>query len=390
MLLQASCASGSTCGSWRRCCGLDIGFRGRGPHENHEPLSHTVLRAGAPRGRRGQRSAGLRRRSRGELCAASAPRLRATPASGARLCLDARLLGLRRRIRLLLGAGHLGARAHPGPVMDSRILGFRRRPVRVEPRLLGPDGRLLRRHRLRLRLLRRRVCGRLLARPRVLLQPRRHPHRQRLDQKRVRPPDREPLPRGKARKLQRSRRRAGAAERGRTGGGQGPAPWLDERTTAPSIGRAHAAGATGAGQSRPAADCGNHEAGRLRRPRSHRAQGRDRDAARRRPRAGERSQCRRAPAARGKPGVRLTLLRARRVLETVPGAAARRARGSVRAPGTGRLRRAPGRARAPSARQLLRAARRPGPSYGGREAPARGGVQPHPGGGGPERERGRG
>jgi len=32
----------------------------------------------------------------------------------------------------------------------------------------------------------------------------------------------------------------------------------------------------------------------------------------------------------------------------------------------------------------------PGPSYGGREAPARGGVQPHPGGGGPERERGRG
>ena len=64
--------------------------------------------------------------------------------------------------RLLLGAGHLGSAAAGRPFVDPGLLGVEQRCVCLERRLLGPDSRVLRRHRLRLRLYRRRLLRRPL------------------------------------------------------------------------------------------------------------------------------------------------------------------------------------------------------------------------------------
>jgi Copper amine oxidase N-terminal domain len=63
------------------------------------------------------------------------------------------LLGVGRR-RLLLGRRHVDAAAAAGLSLDARILGIQQQRVHVASGLLGHDGRILRRHQLRGRILR--------------------------------------------------------------------------------------------------------------------------------------------------------------------------------------------------------------------------------------------
>ncbi len=57
--------------------------------------------------------------------------------------LDARLLGLCRRRRLLLGAGRLGHGSRTWSAMDAGLLGMGRQRICLLQRLLGPAGRFL-------------------------------------------------------------------------------------------------------------------------------------------------------------------------------------------------------------------------------------------------------
>ncbi len=66
--------------------------------------------------------------------------------------LDTRLLGLRRRRRLLLGAGHLGYGSGTRSALDSGVLGLEQQRICLQPRLLGPGGRFLWWRPLRLRI----------------------------------------------------------------------------------------------------------------------------------------------------------------------------------------------------------------------------------------------
>ena len=65
-------------------------------------------------------------------------------------------------VRLLLGAGRLGARALHRRAMDAPVVGLLRRPLSLALRLLGLACRLLRRRSLRLRIYRFRLPRRLL------------------------------------------------------------------------------------------------------------------------------------------------------------------------------------------------------------------------------------
>ncbi len=77
--------------------------------------------------------------------------LRATSLSRRWLSLDAGLLGLRRRrLRLLLGAGHLGHGSGTRSALDSGVLGLEQQRICLQPRLLGSAGWLLWRSQLRL------------------------------------------------------------------------------------------------------------------------------------------------------------------------------------------------------------------------------------------------
>src|SRR5579863_8705506 len=121
-------------------------------------------------------------------CAAAASLLRAADHSGRGLYLGAWLLGLGcQRFRLLLGAGHLGAAAAAGIALDAGLLGLGRRSLRLPARILGPGSRLLRRHRLWLRLFRRRLLRRPLGPWRILLQPRGQQHHECEDHQRLQP-----------------------------------------------------------------------------------------------------------------------------------------------------------------------------------------------------------
>src|SRR5271165_584054 len=76
---------------------------------------------------------------------AGVARVLATSVSGARLYLDARLLGLESG-RLLLGARNVGVTAAGRLPMDARLLGILGRILQLAPGLLGADDRLLRWH----------------------------------------------------------------------------------------------------------------------------------------------------------------------------------------------------------------------------------------------------
>ena len=55
--------------------------------------------------------------------------------------------------------GHLGAATRSRAALDTRVLGMGQRRLRLERRLLGRNGWILRRHRLRFRLFRTRLSG---------------------------------------------------------------------------------------------------------------------------------------------------------------------------------------------------------------------------------------
>src|SRR3984957_6678675 len=88
--------------------------------------------------------------------AAGDPGLHATYLSGAQLHLDTGLLGVGTR-RLLLGARHGGDCPSGGGAVDSGVLGLGGWRLRLARRVLGAARRFLRRHQLRLRLLRSRI-----------------------------------------------------------------------------------------------------------------------------------------------------------------------------------------------------------------------------------------
>lgn len=97
-----------------------------------------------------------------------------------------------------------------GSALDARLLGLRPARIRLEPRLLGRRGRLLRRHRLRIRLRRQRLCRRLLAEPRLLLQPPLQQFRRRSRRARIRTGRRQRHQGGAPHQLQRQWGRIGA------------------------------------------------------------------------------------------------------------------------------------------------------------------------------------
>src|SRR3984957_14655628 len=143
--------------------------------------------------------------------AAAASLLRAADHSGRGLYLGAWLLGLGcQRRRLLLGTWLLGGSAAARIAVDASLLGLGRGPLRLPARLLGPGSRLLRRHRLRLRLYRRRLLRRSLGPWRILLQPRGQQHHECEDHQRLQP-DGGREQRGQSREFQRWEWRHGSA-----------------------------------------------------------------------------------------------------------------------------------------------------------------------------------
>lgn len=89
--------------------------------------------------------------------AAAIASLRAAADPSGRLYLDPGLLGMERRYRLLLGARHVGRAAARRSSLDTRLLGLERWRLRFPRRILGSERRILRRHRLWLRLHRPRL-----------------------------------------------------------------------------------------------------------------------------------------------------------------------------------------------------------------------------------------
>ncbi len=78
-----------------------------------------------------------------------------------------------------------------GALWDAALLGLLWRQIRVLPRLLGPLHRILWRRQLRLRVHRKGLPGRLLARQRFLLQPQGQQHQQCSHHQRLQPNGRE-------------------------------------------------------------------------------------------------------------------------------------------------------------------------------------------------------
>ena len=123
------------------------------------PCTYAVRSVGSHAGRCSP-SPGLHRYSR-ESRPAPAAVLRAAGYSGGGIYLGARLLGLGQDAgRLLLGAGDVGRAATTRATVDASLLGLGRRTIPLPSRLLGARSRLLRRHRLWLRLWRRIAGGR--------------------------------------------------------------------------------------------------------------------------------------------------------------------------------------------------------------------------------------
>ena len=135
--------------------------------------SRTDARAGV---RRHRHRCEHRCRCERRLRAAAHSRIRTAVRAGSELRLGARLLGVG-LVRILLGSRHVDVCAAARLPMDPRLLGLEQWIVRLEPRVLGHVGRLLRRRKLRRRILWQWVRRREMVRPKLRVQPVRNARR---------------------------------------------------------------------------------------------------------------------------------------------------------------------------------------------------------------------